>query len=212
MADDRSEQGGQVFAQPIGCESGAALQSPGVNHGEIGLFVVGPEVDEKIEGGVDHCVGAGGGPVDLVDDDYGLVPALQRLLEDEARLRHRPLDGVDEQHHPVDHVHDALDFTAEVGVPGGVDDIDGRAVVDDAGVLGQDRDAPLALEIVGVEDAVGDLLVGLEDIALLEHAVDQGGFPVVDVGDDGDVADGGAGCRLHRVLRCGFGLGHQSSD
>ena len=100
------------------------------------------------------------------------MPALQRLLEDEARLRHRPFDGVNEQHHAIDHIHNALDFTAEVGVAGGIDDIDGRTVVGNARVLGQDRDAALALEIIGVEDAFGDLLVRLKDIALFEHAVD----------------------------------------
>ena len=94
------------------------------------------------------------------------------MLEDEARLRHRSLDRVNEQHYAIDHIHNALDFTAEVGVAGGIDNIDGSAVVDNARVLGQDRDAALALEIVGVEDAFGDLLVRLEDIALFEHAVD----------------------------------------
>ena len=34
-----------------------------------------------------------------------------------------------------------------------------------------------------------DLLVGAEDAALVQHGVDQRGLAVVDVGDDGDVAD-----------------------
>ena len=61
------------------------------------------------------------------------------------------------------------------------------AVVD-GGVLGQDRDAALALEVVVVHGALGDALVGAERAALAEHRVDEGGLAVVDVGDDGDVA------------------------
>ena len=57
------------------------------------------------------------------------------------------------------------------------------------GVLGEDGDAALALEVVGIHDALDDGFVGAKNAALAEHGVDQGGFAVVDVGDDGDVAN-----------------------
>ena len=57
------------------------------------------------------------------------------------------------------------------------------------GVLGEDRDAALALEVAGVHDAVHDGLIFAVDAALLEHLVDQGGLAVVNVGDDGDISD-----------------------
>ena len=60
----------------------------------------------------------------------------------------------------------------------------------DGRVLGEDGDAALPLQVVRVHDALGDSLVGAEDAALAEHGVDEGGLAVVDVGDDGDVADG----------------------
>ena len=56
------------------------------------------------------------------------------------------------------------------------------------GVLGQDGDAALALEVGVVHRPLGDPLVGAEDAALVEQRVDQRGLAVVDVGDDGDVA------------------------
>ena len=62
-------------------------------------------------------------------------------------------------------------------------------VVPDRGVLGQDRDALLTLQIHGVHDAVGDVGVLAEGAGLPEHGVDQRGLAVVDVGDDGDVAE-----------------------
>ena len=58
----------------------------------------------------------------------------------------------------------------------------------DGGVLGEDRDAALALELVAVHGALGDALVGAERAALVQQRVDQRGLAVVDVGDDGDVA------------------------
>src|SRR5262249_19440588 len=100
----------------------------------------------------------------------------------------RTLAGVDEQQHTVDHGETPLDLAPEVGVPRGVDDVDLHVAVADGRVLGQDRDALLALEVHGVHDPVGDLLVGAERAGLAEHGVDQRGLAVVDVGDDGDVA------------------------
>ena len=61
------------------------------------------------------------------------------------------------------------------------------AVVD-RGVLGQDGDAALALEVGVVHGALGDALVAAERAALPQQAVHEGGLAVVDVGDDGDVA------------------------
>ena len=67
------------------------------------------------------------------------------------------------------------------------------AAVSDGGVLGQDGDALLALQVTGVEHPLVDGLVGPEGAGLPEHGVDQRGLAVVDVGDDGHVADVVAG-------------------
>ena len=58
-----------------------------------------------------------------------------------------------------------------------------------AGVLGQNGDAALALQVVGVHDALDHMLVGAESAALPQHGVHQRGLAVVDVGDDGDIAN-----------------------
>ena len=63
--------------------------------------------------------------------------------------------------------------------------IDGR-------LLGEDRDALLALEVARVHDPVDDGLVRAERAGLAEHRVDERRLAVVDVGDDGDVAQVGA--------------------
>ncbi len=70
-----------------------------------------------------------------------------------------------------------------------VDDVDVRVAVLDRAVLRQDRDPALALDVVAVHHALGDVLVVLEGAGLLQQLVDQRGLAVVDVGDDGDVAN-----------------------
>ena len=119
----------------------------------------------------------------------GLRPDLERLGDHELGLRHRPLGGIDQHEGAVDHVEDALDLAAEIGVAGRVDDIDAGVLPEDRGGLGQDGDAALALEVVGIQRALGDALVLAERARLLQQAVDQRGLAVVDVGDDGDVAE-----------------------
>ena len=113
----------------------------------------------------------------------------ERLHQHVAGLRQRAFAGVDQQHDAVHHLERALDFAAEIAVAGRIDDVDLDAVVADAGGLGEDGDAALALQVVGVHDALDDVFVGAEDAALVEHGVHERGLAVVDVRDDGDVAN-----------------------
>ena len=124
----------------------------------------------------------------LIDDDR-LEPHLERLGDHELGLRQRPLGGIDQHERAVDHVEDALDLAAEIGVAGRVDDIDAGVLPEDRGRLGEDGDAALALEVVGIHRALGHPLVLAERAGLLQQPVDQRGLAVVDVGDDGDVAE-----------------------
>ena len=97
--------------------------------------------------------------------------------------------GVNQQNHAIDHAQYALHFAAEIGVPGGIDDVDVVATVFDGGVFGENGNAAFFFEIVAVHHALVYLLVGAEGAGLAQKLVDQRGFAVVDVGDDGDVAD-----------------------
>ena len=96
--------------------------------------------------------------------------ASSALRKHEPRLRQRPFARVDEQQHAVDHREAALDLAAEVGVAGRVDDVQRHVAVPHRGVLGEDRDALLALEVVRVHDALGDVLVGAEGARLPQQA------------------------------------------
>ena len=56
-------------------------------------------------------------------------------------------------------------------------------------VLGQDGDAALALDGVVVHHGIDHFFVLGEGARLAQQLVDHGGLAVVNVGDDGDVAD-----------------------
>ena len=158
------------------------------DHGEVDVVVGGAEVEEELVDHVEHLLGPGVLPVDLVQHDDGGQLGGQRLLQHVARLGQRPLGGVDEEQHAVDHAERALHLTAEVGVARRVDQVDAHAVPGDRSGLGEDGDAPLALLVVGVHHPLDDGLVLLEGAGGAEHGVDQRGLAVVDVGDEGDVA------------------------
>ena len=187
VLQDRLEERAQILTGAVGRGAGEPDLGVGVDHRELELLLGGVEVDEEVVDLVQHLLRACVGAVDLVDDDDGREAGLEGLAENVAGLRQGAFGCVDEEHHAVDHLEGALHLAAEVAVARRVDDVDLRVPVVDRGVLREDGDAPLALQLVRVHDAVDVLLVGAEDAALLEHGVHQGGLPVVDVGDDGDV-------------------------
>ena len=184
-------------------EGGAAGLGRGVDDREVERVLavaLVEEVEEQLVGLVDDLGDPGVGAVDLVDHEHDRHVGVERLAQHEPGLGQRALARVDQQHDPVDHRQPALDLAAEVGVAGGVDDVDrhpalgrGRSDVVHRGVLREDRDALLALEVTGVHHPVDDGLglVHGERPGLAQHGVDQRGLAVVDVGDDRDVAQRG---------------------
>ena len=120
----RSSRGLMSPEVAVGVVRGEAAAAGGEDIGEVELLFVGAQLDEGVEDLVEHLVGAGVGAVDLVDDDDRPELAGEGLAQHELRLRHRALEGVDQQEAAVGHGEDALDLAAEVGVAGGVDDVD----------------------------------------------------------------------------------------
>ena len=171
------------------------------------------QLQEQLQALVDDLGDPGVRAVGLVDHQHDGQAGGEGLAEHEAGLRERALGGVDEQQDAVDHGQAALDLAAEVGVAGGVDDVDRRAVPVDRRVLGEDRDALLALQVTGVEDAVDGLGALAEGAGGAQHGVDEGGLAVVDVRDDGDVAQLTAPSETEEVGHVGLegGCGAHSS-
>src|SRR6478752_8698985 len=211
--EDRLEEGLEVLALREAAVVGALGRGTAglgrrVDDREVDLLLGGVEVHEELVRLVDDLGDARVGAVDLVDAEDDRHLRGERLAQHEAGLGQRALGRVDEQDDAVDHRQAALDLATEVGVARGVDDVDGDAVgqapvggrlarVVHRGVLREDGDALLALEVTGVHRPLVHVLVLTERAGLPEHLVDEGGLAVVDVGDDGDVADVRAGLHGH---------------
>ena len=167
------------------------LSSVRLIFGKVQLVVVCVKLKEKLEDLIEHLVRVGILAVDLVDDDDWLRAVLQCFFQNELCLRLRAVVCIHYEQHAVDHFHDALNFAAEVCVAGSIHDIDVVALPVKCGVLCANGDALFALEIHRVHDALlaGFCFVCAEGTGLLEKAVNECGFAMVNVSDDGDVTD-----------------------
>src|SRR5205085_8208829 len=122
--EDGIEERTAIFRRFAEVVADDALTADRVEHRKVELLVRGAELDHQIEDFVQHFLRTRIAAVDLVDDDDRQQSESERLAQHEARLRHRAFRGVDEQDDAVDHRQHALDFTAEIGVTGRVDDVD----------------------------------------------------------------------------------------
>jgi hypothetical protein len=155
---------------------------------EIELLLAGVERGKQVEDLVHDHRGPRIRPIDLVDDDDGLEADLERLRHHELGLRQRPFGGVHQHQHAVHHAENALHLAAEIGVARGVHDVDAGIAPKDRGHLGENGDAALALEVVGIHRALDHPLVLAVGARLLQEPIDQGGLAMVDMGDDRHVA------------------------
>ena len=133
------------------------------------------------------------GQVDLVDDRDDLEVVLDRQVGVGERLRLDALRRVDEQQRALARGERPRHLVGEVDVPRRVDQVE-DVHLPVVGLVGQpdrvrlDRDPALALEVHAVED-LRLHLARLERPRHLEKTVGQRRLAVVDVGDDGEVAD-----------------------
>ena len=188
LVDDGVEQRDHIHVAVIGLQAGVTVDRGSVHHGEVKLLVGSTQLDHQVEHLVHSPLGIGVGAVDLVHDDHNAQAALKSMGKHETRLRLGSLISVHDKEGAVGHVQHALDLAAEVGMAGGVDDVDLDVLVVNGDVLGQDGDTALALLIVGVQNALLHFLVLTEHVGRPQQAVDQRGLTMVDVRDDGNVA------------------------
>lgn len=128
---------------------------------------------------------------------------LQRLAQNETGLGKGAFGRVHQQDYPIHHGQSPFHFPAEVGMTGGIDNIDAHAFPGDSTVLGCNGDAAFTLQLHAVHDAVIHMLIGPEHAALPEHGVDKRGLAMIDVSDDGDIAQRFvAGGRSHWCYPC----------
>src|SRR5256714_13171632 len=124
MPNNGLEKRSHVFVLIIQFAHGKTIPGAGVDDRKIELLIARFQFDEEIKDQVERFARFRVLSVDLVNDDDGLETILQRLAQNETSLRLRSVVGIDYQQHAIDHLHDPLDFTAEVGVAGSVYNID----------------------------------------------------------------------------------------
>ena len=118
-------------------------------------------------------------------------------------MRKRTFSGIAQQHHAINHAEHALYFAAKIGVAGGVHDVDAQITAGYAGAFGENGNAAFFFQIAGIHDAGVYVLVGAKGAALLEHLVDEGGFAMIHVSNDGDVTNMFHGESFSYALLCG---------
>ena len=139
------------------------------------------ELHEEVEDFVHDPVAARRGLVYLVYYHNNGKRQSQRLLQHKIGLGHGAFGRVDEQQYSVRHLEDPLDLPAEIGVAGGVDDVDEEVLVPERTVLRRDGNAPLPLQVHGIHEPFLHHLVVAEHAALREKPVDKGRLPVIDM-------------------------------
>ena len=70
----------------------------------------------------------------------------------------------------------------------GVDDIDFCILIKNSSIFGENGDSSFSLNVVGVHDSLSYFLIGTEHTALFQKLIDQSGFTMVYMSDDGNVS------------------------
>ncbi|MNZ36217.1 hypothetical protein D3C78_536310 [compost metagenome] len=131
--------------------------------------------------------------VDLVQHRHHFQALFDRRVAVGNRLRFNALTGVDHQQRAFTGRQRTADFVGEVDVAGGVNEV--QLVVDtvfgfviQSNAVRLDGDPALALEVHGVQDLGFHFALG-QAATHLDEAIGQRRLAMVNVGDDGEIAD-----------------------
>ena len=118
---------------------------------------------------------------------------VERVIDVGERLRLDPLAGVDHQQRALASGQRTRDFIGEVDVPGRIHQVEDIGAPVLGGIfephcLRLDGDAALALDIHGIEHLL-DHVALRHCPRLLDQPIGERRFAMVDMGDDGEVAD-----------------------
>ena len=156
---------------------------------------LGGDAEDIVGGDPEHLLylagvgfGLGRRQVDLVEGGHDLEVVLDGEVAVGERLSLDALGGVDEQHDALAGGERAAHLVAEVDVAGGVDQVKDMVPPVHPDVLGLDRDPALPLDVHRVEVLLAHV-ARVDRAGHLQDAVGERRLSVVDVADDGEVAD-----------------------
>ena len=146
---------------------------------------------------LDDDVWLGRRQVDLVEDRDDREALAEGEVDVRERLRLDPLCGVNDEQRALTGLQAPAHLVREVDVARRVDQIEAireavvRRVLESHGP-GLDRDPFLPLEVHRIED-LAHHLPPFDRVGQLEQPICERGLPVIDVGDDAEVAEAGLG-------------------
>ena len=161
----------------------------GIQERAVQLFVRCVQIHEKLQNLVDNLLRTCFRTVDLIDADNNMQVQFESFTKYKFSLRHGTLEGVHKKNNAVYHLQHTLYLAAEVRMTWSIDDIDFYILIMNCGVFGENRNAALTLNIVGVHDTFLDFLVLTENTALFQKLVNKCCFTVIDMGDNGHVTN-----------------------
>lgn len=118
MLEDGIKQRQHIHVAVVRIETCIAVHCTRVDSREVELLVTCAQLEHELEDLIEDFVGTRARAVDLVDDDDGHQIEAESMLENETRLRHGALEGIDQQQDAVGHLEHTLDLAAEVGMAG----------------------------------------------------------------------------------------------
>ena len=185
---DGVKQGLEIFRLISLLQMGNAPFCVGIEDGKLDLPLVRIEIDKKVVNLINDLLDPGVTAVDLIDDDHNGQLFCEGFFNDKSCLRKRSLTGIDQQNGPIDHIQAAFNLTAEIRMPGRINDIDLDVVVPYGRILRHDGNPPLPFEIHRVHHPLCDLLILPEGASLLEHGINEGRFTMINVGNDNNIS------------------------
>ena len=130
--------------------------------------------------------------VDLIEDDDRTQANFKSLGEDKAGLRHRPFLGSTRSRTQLTSPRTRSTSPEKSGVAGGVYNINFIFFEEDTQGMFRKRwkqCRALFFLVIAIHRPFRGLFVLAEDIRLFKETVEHGRFSMVDVGDDGDIAN-----------------------
>ena len=144
-----------------------------------------------------NTIGLGGGKINLVQNRHDFMIVIESLINIRQSLRLDPLRGVHNKDRTFARGKAAADFIREIHMAGRIHQVElvrfaVLGFVAEAHRLRLDRNPPFTLDIHAIEHLLAHV-AQLHRPAILNQPIRQRRFAVVDVRNDGEIADMGKG-------------------
>ena len=147
------------------------------------MIVICAKFNEKVKHFIYNLVWARTVSVYLVYNNNRRFVQAKSLFKHKSCLRHAALKCINKQQNTVNHGKNSLNFSSEIGVAGGVNNVDFCVVVMNCRVFRKNCYASFSFKVIAVHNTLVNNLVCAESAALAQHFVNKCCFAVVNMGN-----------------------------